>query len=162
MGAGDFLTREVRIALDDVDGRAPNLLTVRYHGYNEAQEIEPPARYATVPEESMGSGAPGPPRVAGLAKDEDGDVEVTFSRPVHVQGQVELYVIDPATGGWGLPLLGGSGTAILTFDADAEDRLPLVVGESQIAGFIFPTPDSQMTDGGGARLDLTFDLWIYR
>ena len=161
VGADDFLTREARIALEDVNAGAPDLLTFRYHGYNETQEIEPPAEYATLPEESMGSGAPGLPTVAGLDRNGAGDVEVTFSRPVHVQGQVELYVIDPATGGWTLPLLGGSGTAILTFDADAEDRPSLVAGESQIPGFIFPTPDSWMTDGGGSRLDLTFDQWTY-
>ena len=94
----------------------------------------PPARYATVPEESMGSGAPGLPTVVGFAGNQDGGAGVTFSRPVHVRGEVELYALDPATGGWGLPLLGGSGMAILTFDADAEDRLPPVLGESQVAG----------------------------
>ena len=161
VGADDFLTREARIALEDVNAGAPDLLTFRYHGYNETQEIEPPAEYATLPGGPMGSGAPGLPTVAGLARNGAGDVEVTFSRPVHVQGQVELYVIDPATGGWTLPLLGGSGTAILTFDADAEDRPSLVAGVSQIPGFIFPTPDSWMTGGGGSRLDLTFDQWTY-
>ena len=88
-------------------------------------------------------------------------MEVTFSEAVFIEGQVELYVIDPATGGWGLPLLGGSGTNVLTFDADAEDRQSLVLGESEIAGFVFPTSDSQMTDAGGERLDLTFDVWTY-
>ena len=162
VGADDFLTREVRMSLGDVDGGAPNLLTVRYHGYNEAGEVEPPERYATVPEESVGPGAPGLPTVLGLSRNEDGDVEVTFSRPVHAVGEVELYVLDPATGGWGLPLLGGSGTAVFTFDSDAEDRQPLVLGESRIDGFIFPAPGSYMTDGGGARLDLTLDTWTYR
>ena len=70
-------------------------------------------------------------------------------------------MIDPATGGWGLPLIGGSGTNILVSDGDAEGRLSLIVGESQIAGFTFPMPDSQMADTGDARLDLTFDIWIY-
>ena len=110
----------------------------------------------------MGPGAPGLPTVLGLSRNEDGDVLVTFSRPVHVVGDVELYVLDPATGGWGLPLLGGSGTAVFTFDADAEDRQPLVLGESRIDGFIFGAPGSHMTDGGGARLDLTLDTWTYR
>ena len=75
----------------------------------------------------------------GLVRNEEGDVEVTFSEPVHVQGEVELYVLDPETGGWGLPLLDGSGTDTLTFDADAEDRPTLIVGESQLAGFAFPS-----------------------
>ena len=162
LGADDFLTREVSVALVDVNDEAPNLVTIRYHGYNEPKEIEPPAQYVTIPENSMDSEAPGAPTVVGFARNEDGDVEVRFSEPVSVQGQVELYVLDSATGGWVLPLIGGSGTAILTFDADAEDRPPLVVGESQIAGFIFPTPDSHMTDTEGARLDLTFDQWTYR
>ena len=69
--------------------------------------------------------------------------------PVYVQGEVELYVLDPETGGWGLPLLGGSGTDTLTFDADAEGRSALVVGESQIGGFTFPIGDSQITDSDG-------------
>ena len=144
------------MALDDVDGGSPDLLTVRRHGYNEAGEMGPPARYATVPEESMGPGAPGLPTVLGLARNGDGDVLVTFSRPVHAGGEVELYALrqacprpwgevelyalDPATGGWGLPLLGGSGTAVFTFDSDAEDRLPPVLGESQVAGFIMTAP----------------------
>ena len=100
----------------------------------------PPARYATVPEESMGPGAPGLPTVLGLARNGDASVLVTFSRPVHAGGEVELYALDPATGGWGLPLLGGSGTAVFTFDSDAEARLPLVLGESQVAGFIMTAP----------------------
>ena len=162
VGADDFLTREVRVAMENVNDETPNLLTIRYRGYNEPKEIEPPAQYVTLPEEPMDSGTMGPAAVVRLAKNEDGDVEVTFNKPIHVQGQVELYVLDPTTGGWGLPLLGGSGTAILTFDADAEDRPPLVPGKSQIDGFIFPTPGSQMTDAGGARLDLTLDKWTYR
>ena len=63
---------------------------------------------------------------------------MTFSEPVHVEGKVELYVLDPQTGGWGLPLLGGSGTDTLTFDADAVDGRELIVGESQIGGIAFP------------------------
>lgn len=110
----------------------------------------------------MEAGPPAEAMVVGLARNADGDVEVTFSEAVHVEGQVELYVIDPATGGWGLPLIGGSGTAVLTFDAGAEDRPSLVLGESEIAGFVFPTPDSQMTDAEGNRLDLTFDVWTYQ
>ena len=161
VGADDFLTREVRVTLEDVNDKAANLLTIRYHGYNETKEVEPPAQYVTIPVDAIDSESPVAPTVVGLARNEDGDVEVTLSEPVFVRGQVELYVLDPATGGWALPLIDGSGTATLTFDADAENRPPLVIGESQIAGFIFPTPDSQMTDSEGARLDLTFDLWTY-
>ena len=161
IGADDFLTREVRVVVKGADDKAGNLITIRYHGYNETQEIEPPSEYTTLPAGPVGPPAMAEPMVLGLARNADGDVEVLFSVPVQVQGQVELYVIDPATGGWGLPLLSGSGTNILVFDGDAEGRQTLIAGESQIAGFTFPTPDSQMTDAGGARLDLTFDIWIY-
>ena len=162
IGADDFLTREVRIVVEGADDEMGNLIAIRYHGYNETQEIEPPSEYVTLPAGPVGPPAMAEPMVLGLARTADGDVEVLFSVPVQVQGQVELYVIDPATGGWGLPLLSGSGTNILVFDGDAEGRQTLIAGESQIAGFTFPTPDSQMTDAGGARLDLTFDIWIYQ
>ena len=42
--------------------------------------------------------------VVGLTKNHGGDVEVVFDKPVQVQGVVELYVLEPSTGGWGLPL----------------------------------------------------------
>ena len=163
IGADDFLTREVRVAVGGADDEAGDLLTIRYHGYDEPHEIEPPAEYITLPPGSMDPGPPGgEPMVLGLARTAEGDVEVLFSTPVIVEGQVELYVIDPATGGWGLPLLSGSGTNILVFDGDAEGRQALIAGESQIAGFTFPIPDSQMTDSQGNRLDLTFDTWTYQ
>lgn len=161
VGADDFLTREVRVVLEDAGGEAPDLITIRYHGYDTPAEIEPPAQYLPLPEGAMEEGPPAEAMVVGLARNADGDVEVTFSEDVYVEGQLELYVIDPATGGWGLPLIGGSGTTVLAFDADAEDRPSLVLGESEIAGFVFPTPDSQMTDAEGNRLDLTFDIWTY-
>ena len=163
VGVDDFLTKEVRVTLENANDEASSyLLTIKYHGYNEPTEIEPPAQYVTLPDDSREPEAVGPTTVVRLAKNEDGDVEVTFNKPIHVQGQVELYVLDPTTGGWGLPLLGGSGTAILTFDADAEDRPPLVPGKSQIDGFIFPASGSMMTDARGDRLDLTLNTWTYR
>ena len=161
VGADDFLTREIRVPVEGLDDEMRDLLTISYHGYNEPHEIEPPAEYVILPGESMESGAMGAPTVVGLVRNEEGDVEVTFSEPVHVQGEVELYVLDPETGGWGLPLLDGSGTDTLTFDADAEDRPTLIVGESQLAGFAFPAPDSQITDSDGTWVILNFDLWTY-
>ena len=161
VGADDFLTREIRVPVEGLDDEMRDLITIGYHGYNEPHEIEPPAEYVILPGESMEPGAMGAPTVVGLVRNEEGDVEVTFSEPVYVQGEVELYVLDPETGGWGLPLLDGSGTDTLTFDADAEDRPALIVGESQLAGFAFPAPDSQITDSDGTWVILNFDLWTY-
>ena len=161
VGVNDFLTREIRVAAEGLDDETRDFITISYHGYNEALEIEPPADYVTLPAQSMEPGGMGAPTVVGLVANEEGDVEVTFSEPVYVQGVVELYVLDPETGGWGLPLLDGSGTDTLTFDADAEDRPALIVGESQLAGFAFPAPDSQITDSEGTWVILNFDLWTY-
>ena len=122
VGADDFLTREVRVGVEGPDGETRNIITVSYRGYHEPYEIEPPAEYITLPDDSsmsggsMGPGIPGALTVMGFARNEAGDVEVTFSKPVHVQGEVELYVLDPQTGGWGLPLIGGSGTDTLVFE----------------------------------------------
>lgn len=162
VGADDFLTREVRVVVPGEGDDTADLLRITYSGYGESQEIEPPARFMTLPPGTMDAPPPmADPMVLGLARNADGDVEVLVSVQVFVQGQVELYVIDPATGGWGLPFLSGSGTNILVFDGDAEGRQTLVAGQHEIAGFIFPTPDSQMTDSQGNRLDLTFDVWTY-
>ena len=161
VGVDDFLTREVRVVLEDANGESPHLVAIRYDGYDNPAEVEPPAQSLPLPEGAMEGGPPAEAMVVGLARNADGDVEVTFSEVVHVEGQVELYVIDPATGGWGLPLLDGSGTTVLTFDADAADRPSLLLGESEIAGFVFPNPDSQMTNADGEPLALTFDTWTY-
>ena len=167
VGADDFFTREVRVGVEGPDGETRDIITIIYRGYNELYEIEPPAEYITLPDDSsmsggpMGSGTPGAPTVVGLTRNEAGDVEVTFSEPVHVQGEFELYVLDPQTGGWGLPLIGGSGTDTLTFDADAEDRPALVVGESRIDGIAFLSPASDIRDSDGTRAVLGFDTWTY-
>ena len=87
---------------------------------------------------------------------------MTFSELVYVQGEVELYVPDPETGGWGLPFLGGSGTDTLTFDADAEDRPALIEGENQIDGIAFPTADSQIADSDGDWPIIDFEPWTYQ
>ena len=44
VGADDFPTREIRIVVEGVDDEACDLITIRYHGYNEPLEIEPPAK----------------------------------------------------------------------------------------------------------------------
>ena len=64
VGADDFLTREIRIVVEGVDDEARDLITIRYHGYNEPLEIEPPAKYLTLPDDSMGSGYLGAVEVA--------------------------------------------------------------------------------------------------
>ena len=161
VGVADFLTREVRVAVEGLDGESRDFITISYHGYNEAAEIEPPADYLPLPDEAMDTGSHETPMVVSLTRNDDGDVEVMFSEPVFVEGDVTLYVLDPATGGWELPLLGGSGTDTLTFDADAEGKPSLILGESQIAGISFPDFNSNLVDSEGARVNPNIDLWTY-
>ena len=158
----DFLTREIRVSFEGFSNEALDIITIRYHGYDEPIEIEPPSEYMSIPDEWLESGtAMGPPTVLGLARNEEGDIEMTFSEPVYVQGVVELYVLDTQTGGWVLPLIAGSGTDTLTFDADPEDRPPLIVGESRIGGLVFPAADSELKDSDGQWPILNFDPWMY-
>lgn len=158
----DFLTREIRVAVEGLGDEAMDIITIRYHGYDETIDIEPPSEYMTIPDEWFESGtAMDPPTVLGFARNEEGDIEMTFSEPVYVQGVVELYVLDPQTGGWVLPLIAGSGTDTLTFDADPEDRPSLIVGESRIGGLVFPAADSEIADSDGEWPILDFDPWTY-
>ncbi|MYB48619.1 MAG: hypothetical protein F4X72_05015 [Dehalococcoidia bacterium] len=161
VGVDDFLTREVKVSLEVGGDKPVDFVSMSYSGYNEEFKIEPPEEYTVLPDELMQSEPPGVATVVGLTKNDDGDVEVTFDRPVQVQGTVELYVLEPSTGGWGLPLLGGSGTDTFIFDADAEGRPQLVAGESQIAGFTFPDLESRLVDSDGTGVNLNFDLWTY-
>ena len=162
VGVDDFLTREVKVSLVGGGDEPVDFVRINYRGYNEEFEIEPPADYTALPDELMQSGPPGIATVVELTKNDDGDVEVTFDKPVQVQGTVELYVLEPQTGGWSLPLLSGSGTDTLIFDADAEGRPQLVAGESQIAGFTFPDLESRLVDADGTSVNLNFDLWTYK
>lgn len=162
VGAEDFLTREITVATMGGNGEVGNIIAITYGEYNETIEIEPPADAVTIPDGMMDSGPTEAPMVVGLVKNAQGDVEVTFDQPVAVQGTVELYVLEPKTGGWGLPLLGGSGTDTLTFDADAEGKPTLVAGESQIAGFTFPTLEDRLRHADGdIGVNLNFDVWTY-
>lgn len=158
----DFLTREVKVSLEVGGDKPVDFVSMSYSGYNEEFEIEPPAEYTALPDEMLQPGPPGIAMVVGLTKNDDGDVEVKFDKPVQVQGTVELYVLEPSTGGRGLPLLSGSGTDTLIFDADAEGRPQLVAGESQIAGFTFPDLESRLVDSDGAGVNLNFDVWTYK
>ena len=162
VGTEDFLTREITVAPTGGGDEARNIIAITYGGYNEPVEIEPPADAVAIPDVLMDTGPTQAPMVVGLMKNDQGDVEVTFDQPVAVQGTVELYVLEPMTGGWGLPLLSGSGTNTLTFDADAEGKPTLVAGESQIAGFSFPNREDRLTHAdGGIGVNLNIDLWTY-
>ena len=161
VGVADFLTRQVKISAATPAGESRDFILISYHGYNEAAAIEPPTNYMELPDVTIDPALPDSPVVLSLTRNSDGDVEVMFNEPVFVEGIVELYVLEPTTGGWGLPLLGGSGTDTLTFDADAEDRPQLVLGESEIAGFWFPDFDSNLVDAEGTSVNLNFDVWTY-
>ena len=161
VGADDFLTREVRVSVVDLGGEAGDVVTIRYHGFGEPLSIEPPENYIELPPEALSSGVQGPAMVLGLARNGDGNVEVTFSRPVFVQGEIVLYVLEPSTGGWELPLLSGSGTDTLIFSAAPEGKPALIVGESQIAWIGFGS-DAQLADANGVRANDLFDAWTYQ
>ena len=166
VGADDFLTTEVRIGIEGMDGGMSDIITIRYFNFHEPLTIGPPDEYMEIPDEWMDqetteTGLGDALTVVGLARNADGDVEVTFSEPVFVQGEVGLYVLDPQTGGWDLPLLGGSGTDTLTFDADPEGTPSLIVGESQIAGITFPSIDSEIANAAGDWPILDFEPWTY-
>ncbi len=161
VSVNDFLTREVRVAVEGLDGETRDIITINYVGYNEPLEIEPPTQWFNLPDLPVESGSMDKLTVVGLARNEAGDIEVTFSEPVFVQGKVELYVLDPQTGGWGLPLLSGSGTDTLTFDGGAVDGQELIVGESQIGGIAFPGQGSEIADSDGNWPILDFEPWTY-
>ncbi len=161
VGADDFLTREVRVSVVGLGGEAGDVVTIRYHGFGEPLSIEPPENYIELPPEALSSGVQGPAMVLGLARNGDGNVEVTFSRPVFVQGEIVLYVLEPSTGGWELPLLSGSGTDTLIFSAAPEGKPVLIVGESQIAWIGFGS-DAQLADANGVRANDLFDAWTYQ
>ena len=164
VGVDDFLPREVRIRLVGLGDADRDIVTIKYHSYDAVDEIEPPDNAIPIPampEDSMGSGSEGSPVVVGFASNESGDVEVIFSEPVYVEGVVGLYVLDPSSGGWQLPLLDGSGTDTLTFAANVEGSPSLVAGEHQIGGITFPEPESEIADADGNWPILDFEPWTY-
>ena len=161
VGADDFLTSEVRVSVVGLSGEAGDVVTIRYHGFGEPLSIEPPENYLELPPEALSSGVQAPATVLGLARNGDGDVEVTFSNPVFVQGEIVLYVVEPSTGGWELPLLSGSGTDTLVFSAAPEGKPALIVGESQIAWIGFGS-DAELVDANGIRVNDPFDTWTYQ
>ena len=50
VGADDFLSREVRVGVEGLDNEVRDILTIRYHGYDEVHHIEPPVEYFTLPD----------------------------------------------------------------------------------------------------------------
>ena len=160
VGADDFLTREIRVALEGPDGQSRDLFTIRYHGFGDELSIEAPESFVDLPPGAMSSGVQEPATVVALTRNADGNVEVRFSKPVTAEGEIILYVLEPSTGGWELPLLSGSGTDTLVFDAAAEGSPTLVAGEHEIA-FIGFGGNAQIVDADGVRANDLFDAWKY-
>ena len=160
VGADDFLTREIRVAIEGPDGQSRDLFTIRYHGFGDELSIEAPESFVDLPPGAMSSGVQEPATVVGLTRNADGNVEVRFSKPVIAEGEIILYVLEPSTGGWELPLLSGSGTDTLVFDAAAEGSPTLVAGEHEIA-FIGFGGNAQIVDTDGVRANDLFDTWKY-
>ena len=160
VGADDFLTKEVRVAIEGPDGQSRDLFSIRYHGFGDELSIEPPESFVELPPGAMSSGVQEPATVVGLTRNADGNVEVRFSKPVTAEGEIVLYVLEPSTGGWELPLLSGSGTDTLVFDAAAEGSPTLVAGEHEIA-FIGFGGNAKIVGADGARANDLFDTWKY-
>ena len=160
VGADDFQTKEVRVAIEGPDGESRDLFVIRYHGFGEELSVEAPDNFIELPPGAMSGGMQEPATVLGLSRNADGNVEVTFSKPVFAEGEIVLYVLEPTTGGWELPLLSGSGTTTLVFDASAEGKPTLVEGEHEIA-FIGFGANAQIVDDDGVRANDLFDTWMY-
>ena len=166
LDAMSFLYESISLVPADDDGTDRKIVNIQYSRHNEPLMIEPPTEYTEVPSMNMsggmsGTGSGGLMEVVELSKNDDGDVELTFNGPVTVIGDVSLYVIDPATGGWELPLLAGNGADTLTFDSEAEGNPSLIPGESIIPGLIFATAESEILDSDGNPVNPVFEEWIY-
>ena len=74
VGVSDFLTTEVRVAAQGLDGEPRDFLTISYQGYDETFAIEPPAEYLPLPDAVLESGTLGAPRVEGLTRNGAGDL----------------------------------------------------------------------------------------
>lgn len=160
VGADDFLTREVRVSATGLGGESAEVVVINYRGFGEVAAIEAPANFMELPPDAFSSGIQEPATVLGLSRAADGNVAVQFSKPVFVTGEVILYVIEPSTGGWELPLLSGSGTDTLVFDVAAEGNPTLVAGQHEIAFFGFGQ-DAEIADSDGVRANDLFDAWTY-
>ena len=165
--ADTFLYEALALVVQDGEGTGPKVFDIQYSRHNEPLTIEPPSEYIEAGSMLPGDGmvvGPDPadtPNVVGLARNDDGNVELKFGAPVTVNGDVTLYVIDPATGGWELPMLSGSGTDTLTFDAEPEGKPSLIPGESVIPGLIFASAESEVLDSDGNPVNPVFEEWVY-
>ncbi len=164
--AQTFLQNSVLLQLVGEAGMGLSIAEFRYSDHNAPFTIEAPESFLE-PDPSLmqpGSESFGPsegPSVTALSKNDDGNVEVTFSEPVNLVGEVGLYVLEPSIGGYSLPYIEGSGTDTLTFAADVPGNPSLIPGESIILGFTFDSPESDLVGEDGRRADSTFDEWLY-
>ena len=163
----NFLHDSVSVLIVDAEGMSNKIAEFQYSSHDEPFTIDAPESYVEA-DASMfppGSGGMGGnsevPEVVALTKNGDSDVEVTFSEPVTLIGDVGLYVLEPSTGGWSLPYIDGSGTETLIFAAASADNPPLVPGESLIVGFTFDSPESDLLDEDGQVANPTFEEWVY-
>ena len=165
--AGTFLQDSGILLMRDPEGTSLKIAEFQYSSHNEPFTIDAPESYLEA-DESMfppGSGSIGGnsevPEVVALTKNGNGDVEVTFSEPVTLIGDVGLYVLEPSTGGWSLAYIDGSGTETLIFAAASADNPPLLPGESRIVGFTFDSPESDLVDEDGQVANPNFEEWVY-
>lgn len=163
-----FLQHSASVLIIDAQGMSYKIADLNYGSHDEPFTIEPPddfiegdAALMPAPGSDGASGAPGVAEVVALSKNGEGNVDVTFSQPVTLIGQVGLHVPDPSTGGWVLPYIGGSGSDTLTFDAVPPDSPALIPGESLIVGFTFDAPESNLIDENGQPVYLNFEPWVY-
>ena len=172
LDATTFLHDSMYMVAVGADGVEHKILEIEYSQHNEPFEIEAPAEYIEVGSMSpfgggMSGSAPGQSEGAeliGFHKNADGDVEMQFSGPVTVSGKIALYVFDLALGeadGWEIPMIGGSGTDTLTFDAQPEGKPSLTAGEGAVAGIVYKSADADILDSNGDPITIYFEEWIY-
>lgn len=168
VNTGSLLHQSASISISADDGSSNRLAEIKYSEHNEPFVIAAPESYVEVdPSDEISGGNTGmleedaAPEVVMLSKNSDGNVEVTFSEPVAIEGEIRLYVLEPSTGGWELPYIGGEGTDTLTFRADVPDSPPLIPGESVIAGFTFRSFESDIVGEDGQAADTYFEEWVY-
>ena len=159
----NFLQDSVSLLIVNAEGMSNNIAEFQYSSHDEPFTIDAPENYIEADASMIppGSGSIGGnsevPNVVALTKNGNGDVEVTFSEPVTLIGDVGLYVLEPSTGGWSLAYIDGSGTETLIFAAASADNPPLLPGESRIVGFTFDSPESDLVDEDGQVANPTFE-----